>query len=155
MQKEYLIQKINIMDFVDVSDKEINICKEVILNNIKEHKVFSLETQLSNVTNNIYKLEYNSNNMMEKIKPLLKNISTFMAFQEASLELVNENLIMPIELFYMLNYPRVSIHEVYENINKSTVLTIGNNCGLELNIYIPIITHGKFILRPSKKRMSI
>ncbi|WPC42945.1 hypothetical protein [Clostridium sp. JS66] len=150
MSERYLIQKINIMEHIDVTKEEVKICKNAIKNYLKNEKGFSLEDQLSKVENGIGILDYNNNNFMDVIKPLIKNISTFMAFQEASMELMNENIIMPINQFYLLDYPRVKICERIE-YNSSSAELIINNRYEQNNIFIPIIPYGKFILRPSRK----
>lgn len=132
-----LIDNYDYLAKIQVDTEMVESFKNKIMNTLKKEIYVNLTDQFSKLSN--YSIRCSLENEQDELDKYTKELSNFMAYQEALYEMMLEGTLMPVKVTNAISYGNYSAR-----INYS----IGNTSA-EPHIFIPILTHDRFMLKPS------
>ncbi len=139
----YLIEKYDFINNIKVDEAMVKENKTKLLKTFRKNNYIHLFDEFSYLRS--YSIQCSQETEQREIDNLTREISNFMAFQEAIYDLLLERILMPVKITNMSSYTNFNISVDY-SIRNGMMKT-----SRKIYIGLPILEHHTYIIRPSMR----
>lgn len=136
-----LIDSYDFLGKIKVYKEMIDFFKDKVLSSLKRNKYVHLSDEFSVLGN--YSIKCSIETELDELDKFSKELSKFMAYQEALYEMMVDGILMPVKITNTYSYGNFNVKINYSV--RSGNCTTSSEC----DISIPILENHTFMLKPS------
>lgn len=136
------IDNYNPMQEINVTGKDVEDCKKQILKQLDNNQYIHLSERFSELRK--FSFNYRGEDATQVFLSFSTKVSSFMAFQEALLQLVHEGEIMPVKIPNTYSFEGFELRANYSETSGGCTTTG------QRTLNVPVFAHEHFIRCPSR-----